>query len=42
MIGFRMAEGLHANFYHNFLEREEFDLHQEAVLKLVERLRRLL
>ena len=42
VIGFRMAEGLHANFYHNFMEREEFDLHREAVLKLVERLRRFL
>ncbi|MEM2025788.1 MAG: PaREP1 family protein [Desulfurococcaceae archaeon] len=42
VIGFRIAEGLHANFYHNFMEREEFDLHREAVLRLVERLRRFL
>ena len=42
VVGFRMAEGLHANFYHNFMRREGFDLHREAVHKLVERLRQLL
>lgn len=42
VVAFRMAEGLHANFYHNFMERAEFDLHREAVLKLLEKLRRFL
>ncbi|MGC9131840.1 MAG: PaREP1 family protein [Pyrobaculum sp.] len=42
VVGFRMAEGLHANYYHNFMETEEFELHREAVLRLVERLRGLL
>ncbi|MGC8973458.1 MAG: PaREP1 family protein [Thermoproteus sp.] len=39
--GFRMAEGLHANFYHNFMGRREFDLHRRAVLTLIEKLRGL-
>ncbi|AAL64753.1 paREP8 [Pyrobaculum aerophilum str. IM2] len=42
VVGFRMAEGLHANFYNNFMEREEFDLHREAVKILIEKLRRFL
>ncbi|MGC9050664.1 PaREP1 family protein [Pyrobaculum sp.] len=42
VVGFRMAEGLHANYYHNFMETEEFKLHREAVLRLVEKLRGLL
>lgn len=41
VVWFRMAEGLHANFYHNFMDREEFELHREAVLNLVKRLRGL-
>ncbi len=36
---FRMAEGLHANFYHNFLDRETFDRHREDALTLIEKLR---
>ena len=42
LVGFRLAEGLHANFYHNFMKRESFELHREAVLKLAEKLKRLL
>ena len=42
VVWFSLAERLHANFYHNFMRREGFDLHREAVLKLAERLRRLL
>ncbi len=40
--GFRMAEGLHANFYHNFMRKASFDPYREAVLKLVDELKRLL
>ncbi len=36
---FRLAEGLHANFYHGFLRRETFDRHREGVLRLIEMLR---
>ncbi|MEL9990654.1 MAG: PaREP1 family protein [Thermoproteus sp.] len=39
VMWFRMAEGLHANFYHNFMKAKEFELHRDAVLKLVERLK---
>ncbi len=42
VVGFSLAERLHANFYHNFMRRESFELHREAVLKLVEKLRRML
>ncbi len=33
---FRLAEGLHANFYHNFMKKESFEKHREGVLKLIE------
>ena len=39
VVWFSLAERLHANFYRNLMEREGFDLHKEAVLKLVEKLR---
>lgn len=42
VIGFLIAEGLHGNFYPNYMKREGFELHREAVHKLVERLRQLL
>ncbi len=42
VIGFRLAEGLHANFYHNFMSREEFQLHREAVVNLVRKLKSML
>ncbi|GAB6947576.1 PaREP1 family protein [Vulcanisaeta sp. JCM 16161] len=41
VIGFRLAEGLHANFYHNFMSREEFQLHRETVIELVKKLRNM-
>jgi len=41
VVWFGMAERLHANFYHNFMGKRQFDLHREAVLKLVEKLRAL-
>ncbi|HII47971.1 PaREP1 family protein, partial [Pyrobaculum aerophilum] len=42
VMEFRMAEALHANFYHNYMRRKSFELHREAVLKLVEKLKRFL
>jgi len=32
---FRLAEGLHANFYHGFMRRESFEKHREGVLRLI-------
>ncbi|RFA99367.1 PaREP1 family protein, partial [Pyrobaculum aerophilum] len=42
LVGFSLAERLHANFYHNFMGKESFELHRDAVLKLVEKLKRFL
>ncbi|RFA97160.1 PaREP1 family protein [Pyrobaculum aerophilum] len=42
VIGFRMAEGLHANFYHNYMGPKDFQLHREAALKLIEKLKSFL
>jgi len=39
---FGMAERLHANFYHNFLDKETFYRHQEDASALIEKLRRYL
>lgn len=39
LIDFSMAERLHANFYHNFMGKEEFEVHRQAALELIERLR---
>ncbi len=39
---FRLAEGLHANFHHNFMRRRSFEKHREGVLKLIEKLRKLI
>lgn len=36
------AERLHANFYHNFMTRDEYEVHREYVLKLINKLRGLL
>jgi len=36
---FRLAEGLHTNFYHGFMRRESFENHREGVLRLVNMLR---
>lgn len=32
---FTSAERLHANYYHNFLDKETFELHREDTLKLI-------
>ncbi|ADN51691.1 PaREP1 family protein [Vulcanisaeta distributa] len=39
LMDFRMAEALHANFYRNFMDKEEFEIHRQAALELIERLR---
>ena len=39
--GFALAERLHANFYHNFLEKKSFEVHRREVLKLIEKLKKL-
>jgi uncharacterized protein (UPF0332 family) len=36
---FGMAERLHANFYHNFMSKETFELHRDYVLKLINKLK---
>jgi len=33
---FAMCKRLHANFYHNFLDKDSFKVHREDALKLVE------
>ncbi len=40
LTAFGMAERLHANFHHNFMDKEIFEAHREEALKLVEKLRR--
>ena len=42
IIGFGMAERLHANFYHNYMGPKDFQVHREAVLALVEKLKKIL
>ena len=42
LTDFGMAERLHANFYHNFMSKEGFEVHREAILRLIERLRELI
>ena len=39
LMDFRMAEALHANFYHNFMDKEEFEVHRQAVLELIGKLK---
>lgn len=39
VMQFGMAERLHANFYHGFMDREFFDLHRDATLMLIRKLR---
>ncbi len=36
---FASTERLHANYYHNFLSKREFEIHREDVLKLIEKLK---
>jgi PaREP1/PaREP8 domain containing family protein len=40
VTAFSLAERLHANFYHNFISPEGFELHREAVLLLIDKLKR--
>ncbi len=42
LVGFRMAEGLHANFYHNYMRRESFEAHRQEVLKLIDKLKSII
>lgn len=35
---FASAETLHANYYHNFLDKESFDVHREDAIRLIEKL----
>ena len=39
LTDFSMTERLHANFYHNFMSKEGFEIHRQAVLELIEKLR---
>ena len=39
---FRLAEGLHANFYHNFMRKESFEKHREETLRLIKMLEELI
>lgn len=39
---FGVAERLHANFYHNFMTKDEYELHREYVLRLIGKLKDLL
>jgi hypothetical protein len=41
VVGFSLAERLHSNIYHNFLSPQGFQLHREAVLTLVQKLKKL-
>jgi len=41
VVGFSLAERLHPNFYHNFLSPQGFQLHREAVLMLIQKLKKL-
>jgi uncharacterized protein (UPF0332 family) len=36
---FRMAERLHTNFYHNFMDKEDFEKHGDCALKLINKLK---
>ena len=42
LINFRMAEALHANFYHNFMSKEGFEVHRQAVLELIGKLKEII
>ena len=39
LTNFGMVERLHANFYHNFMDKEEFEIHRQAALELIGKLR---
>ncbi|MGC8543751.1 MAG: PaREP1 family protein, partial [Vulcanisaeta sp.] len=38
-MNFSIAERLHANFYHNFMSKEELEIHRQAVPELIKRLK---
>ena len=42
VVGFSLSERLHANFYHDFMSKDQFDLHREEVLKLIKKLREMI
>ena len=42
LTDFSMTERLHANFYHNFMGKEGFEVHRQTVLELIEKLRRII
>ena len=41
MLDFSVAERLHANFYHNFMDRKAFEVHRQVVLGLIGKLKEL-
>ncbi len=41
LTDFGMAERLHSNFYHNFMRKSAFEYHREHVLRLIEKLRKM-
>ncbi len=42
ILNFGVAERLHANFYHNFMDRKAFEVHRQVVLELLEKLKELI
>ncbi|WP_054857102.1 PaREP1 family protein [Vulcanisaeta sp. JCM 16159] len=42
LTNFSMVKRLQANFYHNFMDREEFEAHRETVFELIGKLREFL
>jgi len=42
LLYFGMAEELHANFYHNFMGKDDFEVHRDYALKLINKLRGLI
>ncbi|MGC8606477.1 MAG: hypothetical protein ACP5GZ_04015 [Vulcanisaeta sp.] len=42
LTNFSMVERLYANFYHNFMSREELEVHRWSALELVKRLRTII
>ena len=39
LMNFSMVERLHANFYHKFMDKEEFEVHRQAALELIGKLK---
>ncbi|WP_054853579.1 PaREP1 family protein [Vulcanisaeta distributa] len=42
LTNFSMAERLHTNFHHKFMDRKEFEAHRKAVFELIGKLREFL